>query len=114
MLNSMYRSGLVNTLGTHANTKGFGLTSLSGVRRGFMPPQLKTKQTNFCIMSKLERNRGSSFKSALADAVMTYVRTHTCAFAAADPHHKISTMLLQGAFTFDIPTRHFMMMVNFS
>ena len=24
---------------------GFGLTSLSGVRRGFMPPQLKTKQT---------------------------------------------------------------------
>jgi hypothetical protein len=23
---------------------GFGQTSLSGVRRGFMPPQLKTKQ----------------------------------------------------------------------
>ena len=43
----MYRSGLVDTLVTHANTKGFGLTSLSGVRRGFMPPQLKTKQKHF-------------------------------------------------------------------
>ena len=28
----------------HANMKGFGLTSFSGVRCGFMPPQLKTKQ----------------------------------------------------------------------
>jgi hypothetical protein len=28
---------------THANTKWFGLTSLSGVRRGFMSPQLKNK-----------------------------------------------------------------------
>ena len=37
----MYRSGLVDTLVTHANTKGFGLTSLSGVSHGFMPPQLK-------------------------------------------------------------------------
>jgi hypothetical protein len=26
---------------------GFGQTSLSGVRCGFMPPQLKTKQTFF-------------------------------------------------------------------
>ena len=40
----MYRSGLVDTLVTYANTKGFGLTSLSGVRHGFMPPHLKTKQ----------------------------------------------------------------------
>ena len=40
----MYRSGLVDTLVTHANTKGFGLTSLSGVRHDFMLPQLKTKQ----------------------------------------------------------------------
>ena len=40
----MYRLGLVNTLVTHANTKGFGLTSLSGVGHCFMPPQLKTKQ----------------------------------------------------------------------
>ena len=48
----MYKSGLVNTLGTHANTKGFGLTFLSGVRRGFMPPQLKTKQTHWISESK--------------------------------------------------------------
>ena len=43
----MYRSGLVDTLVTHANTKGFGLTSLSGVRCGFMPPQLKTNKQRF-------------------------------------------------------------------
>jgi cold shock CspA family protein len=40
----MYRSGLVDTLVTHANTKGFGLTFLSRDLRGFMPPKLKTKQ----------------------------------------------------------------------
>ena len=39
----MYRSGLVDTLVTHANMKGLGLTPLFGDRRGFMPPQLKTK-----------------------------------------------------------------------
>ena len=39
----MYRSVLVDKLVTHVNTKGFGLTSLSGFRRGFMPLQLKTK-----------------------------------------------------------------------
>ena len=44
VLNSMYRLGLVDMLVTHANIKGFSLTSLSGVRRGFMPPQLKTKK----------------------------------------------------------------------
>ena len=38
------RSGLVDTLFTHANMKGFGLTPLFGDRRGYMPPQLKTKQ----------------------------------------------------------------------
>ena len=38
----MYRSGLVDTLVTHANMKGLGLTPLFGDRRGFMPPQLKT------------------------------------------------------------------------
>ena len=27
----------------HANIKGFGLTPLSGDRRGYMPPLLKTK-----------------------------------------------------------------------
>jgi hypothetical protein len=37
---------------------GFGQTSLSGVRRGFMPPQLKTKQKfiqNEYYKSHLER-----------------------------------------------------------
>ena len=40
----MYRLGLVDTLVTHANMKGFGLTPLFEDRRSFMPPQLKTKQ----------------------------------------------------------------------
>jgi hypothetical protein len=31
---------------------GFGQTSLSGVSRGFMPPQLKTKQTQIEQASK--------------------------------------------------------------
>ena len=43
VLNSMFRSGLVDTLVTHANKEGFGLTPLSGDRRGYMPPLLKTK-----------------------------------------------------------------------
>ena len=42
----MYRSGLVDTLVTHANMKGLGLTPLFGDRHGFMPPQLKTTKTN--------------------------------------------------------------------
>ena len=40
----MFWSGLVNRLVTNANIKGFGLTPLSGDRRGYMPPLLKTKQ----------------------------------------------------------------------
>ena len=39
----MYRLGLVDKLVTHANMKGLGLTPLFGDRRGYMPPQLKTK-----------------------------------------------------------------------
>ena len=39
----MYRSRLVDTLVTHANIKGVGLTPLSENRRGYMPPLLKTK-----------------------------------------------------------------------
>ena len=42
VLNSMFRLGLVDTLVTHAIMKGFGLASLSGVHRGYMPPWLKT------------------------------------------------------------------------
>ena len=41
---------------------GFGLTSLSGVRRGFMPPQLKTKQ-------ELQNRRGSNDDDAMAGII---------------------------------------------
>ena len=49
----MYRSGLVDTLVTHANMKGFGLTPLFGDRRGYMPPQVKNKRnkTNVKLFS---------------------------------------------------------------
>ena len=52
VLNSTYRLRLVDTLVIHDKgvTKGFGLTSLSGVRRGFMPPQLNTNK-NFGHLS---------------------------------------------------------------
>ena len=49
----MYRSGLVNTLVTHANMNGLGLTPLFGDRPGFMPPQVKTKQTRSVALSRL-------------------------------------------------------------
>ena len=50
-----YRSGLVDLLVTHghANTKGFGLTSLSGVRRGFMPSQLKRRNSSLSSSIKI-------------------------------------------------------------
>ena len=38
---------------THAKKKEFGLASLSGALHGYMPPQLKTKQT-FQIFHKLD------------------------------------------------------------
>ena len=57
VLNSMFRSRLVDTLVTHANTKGFGGTFLSGARGGYMPPLLKTKTdmrfTSFCPVDPL-------------------------------------------------------------
>ena len=40
----MYRLGLVDTLVTHANMKGLGLTPLFRDCHGFMPPQLKTNK----------------------------------------------------------------------
>ena len=43
----MYRSGLFNTLVTHATMNGLGLTPLFGDRRGYMPPQLKTNKNDF-------------------------------------------------------------------
>ena len=50
----MFRLGLVDTLVTHANIKGFGLTPLSGDRRGYMPPLLKTKNKNSNNQLELE------------------------------------------------------------
>ena len=50
VLNSMYRSGLVDTLVTHANMKGLGRTPSLGDSRGFMPPQLKTKQNKLTVL----------------------------------------------------------------
>ena len=47
VLNSMNRSGLVVTLVTHTNKEGFGLTPLSGDRRGYMPSLLKTKTSTY-------------------------------------------------------------------
>ena len=44
VLNSMFISGLVDTLVTHANKEGFGLTPLSEDHCGNMPPLLKTKK----------------------------------------------------------------------
>ena len=49
VLNSMFRLGLVDTLVTHANKEGFGLTPLSGDCGGYMPPLLKTKQKQLLI-----------------------------------------------------------------
>ena len=40
----MFRSGLVNTLVTHANKEGFGLTPLSRDHPGYKPPLLKNKK----------------------------------------------------------------------
>ena len=56
----MFRSGLVNTLVTHANIKGFGLTPLSGDRRGYMPPLLKINKTKSRRKSHAHNSRSNS------------------------------------------------------
>ena len=47
VLNSMYRSGLVDMLVTHASVKGLGLIPSFRDHSGLMPPQLKTKQDSY-------------------------------------------------------------------
>ena len=56
----MFRLGLVDTLVTHANKEGFGLTPLSGDRRGYMPPLLKKtpKPKRRSILSLQLTNKG--------------------------------------------------------
>ena len=61
----MYRLGLVDTLVTHANMKGLGLTPLFGDRRGFIPPQLKTKNTMRINCSSSLKMFPNSLPSAL-------------------------------------------------
>ena len=52
VLNSMFRSGLVDMLVTHANKEGFGLTPLSREPCGYMPPLLKTKTLDYILEPK--------------------------------------------------------------
>ena len=67
VLNSMYRSGLVDTLVTHANMKGLVLTPLFKDRRGFMPPQLKTNKTKSFLLRHIEGfKREQSFAHAFS------------------------------------------------
>ena len=61
----MYRLGLVDMLVTHANMNGFGLTPLFGDRRGYMPPQLKTKLLElkpFCFSDRNSFSNGISIR----------------------------------------------------
>ena len=44
------------------NIKGFGLTPLSGDRRGYMPPLLKTKQRLLGLMHRVD---GAEHQTAL-------------------------------------------------
>ena len=53
----MFRSGLVDTY------RGFGLASLSGACRGYMPPWLKTKQFDFLDLPKNKKKNISNYKS---------------------------------------------------
>ena len=46
----MFRSGLVDTLVTHANIKEFGLIPLFGDHGGSMPPLLKTNIISRSVM----------------------------------------------------------------
>ena len=49
----MYRLGLVDTLVTHSNMKGFGLTPLFQDRRGYMHPQLKKQKQKNCYFESV-------------------------------------------------------------
>ena len=70
----------MDTVVTHANSKGFALTSLSEVRCGIMPPQLKTKQNfpyiiqNFPIFHRLCGVRRGQLK------VLKYVSKYSLDF----------------------------------
>ena len=57
----MYRSGLVDTLVTHANMNVFGFTPLFGDHHGFMPPRIKTKLLElkpFCFSDRNSFSNG--------------------------------------------------------
>ena len=75
----MYRSGLVDMLVTHTNIEGFGLTPLSGDRRGYMPPLLKTKQDFLSLKTKPCRKisvaKGSELESYCSHQYFTLSKT---------------------------------------
>ena len=98
----MFRSGLIKTLVTHANIKGFGLIPLLGNRRGYMPPLLKTKQkqnlglikTWTVLLAKLKNKAGGlSVKQEELDIKSTgarndYILSLTTANAHRERYHK--------------------------
>ena len=98
----MYRSGLLDTLVTHTNIEGFGLTPLSGDRHGYMPPLLKTKQkqnlglikTWTVLLAKLKNKAGGlSVKQEELDIKSTgarndYILSLTTANAHRERYHK--------------------------
>ena len=61
----MYRSGLVDMLVTHANTKGFDLTSLSGV---WSPPWL--------YASSVKKQRNLDLEQNLVHGLRKYSRKY--------------------------------------
>ena len=77
----MFKSGLVDTLVTHANIKGFGLTPLSGDCRGYMSPLLKTKQrTNMICNIKSKRKAITTLKriTYILDKLKLWAKTISC------------------------------------
>ena len=51
----MFRLVLFEALVTYANKEGFGLTPLSGDRRGYMPPLLKTNKNKNSRLNYLNK-----------------------------------------------------------
>ena len=83
----MFRSGLVDTLVTHANMKGFGLASLSGARRCYMPPQLK-----FSFSEKIVRNRTYGFEIYLLN--VKTIRTSVQIFVKVTRKFQVGSCVL--------------------
>ena len=57
---------------------GFGQTSLSGVRRGFMRPQLKTKQTHKQNISRIHQFSKKLIQTALPNFMVNGLFWQCC------------------------------------